>query len=149
MLDFGCGPGYLAAAGAQYFDSVYAIDWNTHTINSLLPHFFDNAKIRVFDELIKVRKKVNVVYAWHFLEHLINIKESVDKLKDYLLPDGLIFFQVPMFRLDSSRIIDEHFTFLCEKSVKVLCLLTDMNLVGTWRDVVNDFLSCIIRGRNN
>jgi ubiquinone/menaquinone biosynthesis C-methylase UbiE/predicted O-methyltransferase YrrM len=145
MLDFGCGHGYMSAAGTVFFDRVYAVDFNMEMIRNLLPHFSDHTRIFPMDSLDDLPEPVDAIYAWHVFEHLPDIAGTILSLQKHLKENGIIFFQVPMFLVEKSRLVNCHYTFLVKKSVAILARKTGMEFMGTWVDEANAYLSGILR----
>lgn len=94
ILDVGSGTGELL----KYFNDK---NWNTtgiepvesarnFAINNYQLDIFPESKLSLFDEA-----KFDVISMWHVLEHVYELNERLEELKQILKPDGFMFIAVP------------------------------------------------------
>ncbi len=96
ILDVGCGkPDFLAEVAKDLRFKCTGVDfteadWKNEKYNSIHLQACDwkNAE---FDH------KFHLITAWHYLEHDYNIKETIARLNDIILPGGFVIIEVPMF----------------------------------------------------
>ncbi len=56
-----------------------------------------NCKIEEISSYQSINKKYNAIVLWHVLEHLQNPFEIIERLKEHLLPSGILMIGVPNF----------------------------------------------------
>ncbi len=97
LLDVGCGGGGLVYAAHKLGWNAFGIDpsqvavelgrkkWNLDTIVK--------ADLTDFDS----KQKFDVITAYHVLEHLYYPQQALDRIRNFLKPEGLFVIQVPNF----------------------------------------------------
>ena len=102
ILDIGCGTG----------DFVMACKRNSWTVSGIEPN--DKARklaelklkeeanggkaiFRSIEELVKINKKYDVITMWHVLEHIPNLEQYINLIKNLLNPGGTLVIAVPNF----------------------------------------------------
>lgn len=91
LLDFGCGTGHFInycerhswnATGLEPDDSARAI---TQT----------NLKGTVYKELEEIKDSFDIITAWHVIEHVPHLNETIKQLSKRLNKNGFLFIAVP------------------------------------------------------
>ena len=92
LLDFGSGTGSFLKEAIKHFE-IKGIEPNTQAIqrtNSLIKgHIYEHI------DLLSRNDKFDVITMWHVLEHLPNLKFTINKIKERLSPKGHIFIALP------------------------------------------------------
>ena len=86
---------------------------------------------------------VDLLLAWHTLEHIPRLHDVVATLRMLLKPGGHFFFQVPLYRPEN--VVESHYTFMNRRSVAVLAELEGFDVVDIWTDHGRHFLAAILR----
>ena len=92
LLDFGCGAGVFVdyMLKQQYSVEGYEPHPNTAETAASLTN------TRIYSELKQLKKaKYNVITAWHVLEHVHDLKDTLVTLRKSLTTDGVLFIAVP------------------------------------------------------
>lgn len=140
FADLGAGAGYLAGAAARYFDRVYAIDFNTSTLQSLHHYFEERDKITISDDFHSV-SGMDMIVMWHTLEHMPQALDCLRSVQAKLNQGGVAFFQCPMLRPE--YVVATHYVFFSEYSARVMCERAGFSDVKIWFDKDYDFISCM------
>lgn len=91
MLDYGCGTGDLLAHMKRHQWEVIGVEPNEHARNKAI----DKA-ITVHPELSKdIKDKFHIITAWHVVEHIHELKDTIRSLRKLLQPDGVLMLAVP------------------------------------------------------
>lgn len=94
LLDIGCGTG-------EFLNTVKNDGWKTIGIEpspSARKQGIENYKLDVRDEneLVNLMPgSFDVITMWHVMEHVPHLAERVNKLRELLKPDGVLFIAVP------------------------------------------------------
>lgn len=92
LLDIGCGWGFFIDQARRFgFDS-YGVEPSIIAVNHCL-----SIGLKVYDNIDKINTKFDIITMFHSLEHFINPKEIIYKIKQLLNNDGLLFIRVPAF----------------------------------------------------
>jgi SAM-dependent methyltransferase len=97
ILDYGGGNGELMKPFLQNNHKCYLIDYNDNTLPGII-------KLGNDINSCQVNLKFDVVICSHVLEHVSEISQLVNKLKDLLKPEGIIYAEVPQEILAGLRI---------------------------------------------
>lgn len=138
LLDFGAGRGIMAAAATESFHRVVACDLNTETLLAYYPHLQNNDQIEIASS---VGEPVDAILAWHTLEHLPDVKRTLEPVLAQLTDGGAFFWQVPMLKNEYLNYV--HYTFFNKSAARALCESFGLSVVGVWFDTTFDFLTCI------
>ncbi len=92
LLDYGCGTGDLLAHMKKNNWSVTGIEPNPHARDKAL-----NKGLNVHTELSKdlSKDKHHIITAWHVVEHIHELKETLRSLRKLLHDDGKLLLAVP------------------------------------------------------
>jgi 2-polyprenyl-3-methyl-5-hydroxy-6-metoxy-1,4-benzoquinol methylase len=100
LLDFGCGTGEFLKTAQQRGWKINGIEPSANarkkaeelTLNS------------IYESLEKFpATKVSAITAWHVLEHVPNLKETLKELSSLLLPQGVLILAVPNYQAPDSE----------------------------------------------
>jgi 2-polyprenyl-3-methyl-5-hydroxy-6-metoxy-1,4-benzoquinol methylase len=99
ILDFGCGTG-------EFISTFRKDGWQ---IAGVEPSEIAREKATVLSDTSIVKnieqinqQKFDVITAWHVIEHVPNLSETIEKLKILLKQDGVIFIAVPNYQSPDS-----------------------------------------------
>jgi len=99
ILDLGCSTGGLLSIFKQRgFSNLLGIDPSPACVNSMQRLFGIDARVNNFSELTD-EKKYDLVILSEVLEHIVNLKEILTKIRSILSDRGYLFVEVP----DSER----------------------------------------------
>lgn len=102
LLDIGCGTG-------EFLKTMKTNGWKTIGIEpspTARKQCLDNYQLDVRDEKELTNlaaKSFDVITMWHVMEHVPNINERVQKLKELLKPDGVLIIAVPNRNSDDAK----------------------------------------------
>jgi 2-polyprenyl-3-methyl-5-hydroxy-6-metoxy-1,4-benzoquinol methylase len=95
ILDFGCGTGEFLSALKQDGWTIDGVEPSpaarlkaTHLTGTVIAESLANVS----------EKKFDIITAWHVLEHVPDIIETIHQLKSALKKDGVIFIAVPNYQ---------------------------------------------------
>lgn len=90
VLDFGCGYGGALLNMKRFAKSVTGVEWGREERKYL------SAKgVNVASALAECGEKYDVITLFHVFEHLDSPKEYLCKFKNFLVPGGYLFLEVP------------------------------------------------------
>ncbi|MDC0139686.1 bifunctional 2-polyprenyl-6-hydroxyphenol methylase/3-demethylubiquinol 3-O-methyltransferase UbiG [Hyphomicrobiales bacterium] len=97
ILDVGCGGGLLCEPLARLDANVTGIDADKKSLNVAISHAKDeNLSINythlTLEDIIKAKKKYDVVLAMEVIEHVDNIEHFILQLSNIINPNGIIIF---------------------------------------------------------
>lgn len=95
LLDFGCGTGDFLKTAQKNGWQINGVEPSTQARKKAV----ENTQVKVvesLDELASV--KVSAVTAWHVIEHVPNLQETIKKLSSHLQPKGIIVIAVPNYQ---------------------------------------------------
>ncbi len=94
LLDFGCGVGEFLKASAMKGWQVSGVEPSSIARTNANPvvskHIVPSVK-----DLTDQQKKFDVITAWHVLEHVADLNNTLEVLTGLLQPNGTIFIAVP------------------------------------------------------
>lgn len=104
LLDFGCGPGVFARyMQNKGYDTVgYEPSTNTEIDAA------NTVKIHKNLKTLSKENKFDIITAWHVLEHVHNLGETIKTLKSLLNKSGLIVIAVPNIDSDDCKHYKKH-----------------------------------------
>ena len=97
-LDFGCGGVVFFPALSRDFQSVYGVDWETREAEKILAHYhLENVRLITGDiRTINLPvPQVQAITAPDVLEHFADLAPPVQRIHDWLVPQGLLFTSLP------------------------------------------------------
>jgi hypothetical protein len=140
FLDFGAGSGYAAIAASRRFRHSIICDMYPE-ISEAIVGALDLTNITVIDDLVKLPCPVDVLFMWHVLEHLPDPTAFWAKNRNILADRAELIVQVPMYRSD--YVVDAHFVFFNEQSLRIWFSRIGGNLRRILFDKENDFLTAV------
>ena len=107
ILDFGCGSGFTLGRVSSLYPSniLYGFDYDLKNIKNL--NKIKNFKKLYSQDILKIKKKFDVIILNHVFEHLVNPNLYLKKIKNLLKKNGLIILQMP----NISKNFTDIFTF--------------------------------------
>lgn len=137
ILDFGCGTG-------EFLNTMQNAGWN---ITGIEP----SAEARLKAEILNSTKiqgsiaeltsqKFDVITAWHVIEHVPDLIQTIQHLKGMLKKDGIIFIAVPNYQSPDAVLYQEHWAgfdvprhlwHFSKKSMGSLLDSTELKLMDT------------------
>lgn len=96
ILDVGCGPGLLSEPLARLGASVTGVDASDQFLNAAKSHakaqdLTIDYQLSSIEDLVKKRKKYDVVCALEVVEHVDNVDRFLQSCMDVLKDDGVLF----------------------------------------------------------
>ena len=143
LLDFGFGKGTFMLAAARRFKAVIGVDFNVTTFKQLCMTLPTPPSIEVYTGLDAVPRTVDVVFAWHTLEHLTDVSGVLRTLRSLTNHDGWLIAQVPLFR--PAYICSTHFVFLNRRSISLALDKSGYGLCEALYDIDNSFMTVLAR----
>jgi 2-polyprenyl-3-methyl-5-hydroxy-6-metoxy-1,4-benzoquinol methylase len=141
--EIGIGRGTFIRTAAELFHKCYAIDLSYEVFEGTRDLLAVPDNIFLLESIDHLPEPVDVVIAWHSLEHLPRLYEMVEKIRSALNPGGHLFIQVPLYRPD--HLVDSHYTFLNRRAIAVLAELERFDVVGLWTDHPRACLTGLLR----
>ena len=135
ILDFGCGTGHFV----NYMDNK---GWDASGYEPYIEPTNLNANIKIYKSTneIKDAEKFDVITAWHVLEHVHDLKETLKLLRKRLKKGGVLFIALPNLNSYDANIykdfwaaydVPRHLYHFSRKSFKRLVEHVKLNLVKT------------------
>lgn len=94
LLDIGAGTGDFLSVCKKNNWSVYGIEPSKNARK-----LADNKNIKLQEDFSDyTNKQFDVITMWHVLEHVPNLTEYINKLKNLLKPNGILVIAVPNFK---------------------------------------------------
>jgi len=111
VLDIGCGSGKLLIALSNYNFKLFGIDIDPEPIKVLKENYNIDGDA-VFFSNFSTDKKFDIIFAYHFLEHVSDPTLTLQKMKNLLKPGGLLFLRVPNIDSLSYKIFGKYSVIL-------------------------------------
>ncbi len=135
ILDFGCGTG-------EFLRAMQDSGWK---ITGVEPSDLARSKAEILTNqkihnTLEVPNNFDVITAWHVVEHVPDLSETVIKLKRLLKKDGMLFIAVPNFQSPDGNSYKEnwagfdvprHLWHFSKKSMRSLLESTGLKLLDT------------------
>ena len=141
--EIGIGRGTFLRAAATLFDKCYGTDIDFALFNATASQIPIPENVIFLESLSNLPEPVDVILAWHTLEHIPRLHDMVADARLQLQPGGHLFFQVPLFRPEN--VVDSHYTFMNRRSVSVMAEMQRFDLLDIWIDHDRHFLTAIFR----
>lgn len=107
ILDYGCGTGeFLQSCQKQGFNS-YGFEPSSSASRQA-----EEKNITLVKDLKKLKEKVDVITAWHVIEHVSELKKTIKILQKKLNNDGVMLIAVPNLNSLDSQIYGEYWAAL-------------------------------------
>lgn len=91
LLDVGCGTGYFLKECKE--DGWGIVGMEPDPSARALASEITGEKIK--NDIKEINETFDIITLWHVLEHMHNLKESIEKLKSLLKPNGKLIIAVP------------------------------------------------------
>lgn len=91
LLDYGCGTGNFLSYAQKF-------GWNTlgfEPDDNALRLAKTKTDSRFIKSISNLNNEINVITAWHVIEHVTNLKTTIKQLYKALLPNGYMFIALP------------------------------------------------------
>jgi len=147
LLDAGCAKGHLLVAASRKGWDAYGIEYNKHYVD------YGNTKLgtkisqgELMNVLDSTKHKFDVIILWHTLEHVVQPRELLIKLKEKLSNNGIIALQVPDYeKLGDSIVGAHHISYFTRDSMINLIKNSGLKLLSYDYDNTNKFISVRVR----
>ena len=141
--EVGIGRGTMLRAAAKYFGKSYGTDIDFALFDATVNQLPVPDNVVLLESLSNLPEPVDVIIAWHTLEHIPRLHDFVASAWLLLKPGGHLYFQVPLYRPEN--VVESHYTFMNRRSVSVLAEMQQFELVDIWTDHNRHFLTSILR----
>ncbi len=116
ILDYGCGGGRFTVEAIEKGLEVTGVEYNPDLVANL-SKTFSKASFLTIDDFYKSDKKYDIIFLSNVLEHLINPKEIMMKLKERLNPNGLFVLEGPVENNFNLKQITRKIIFSIRKNI--------------------------------
>jgi sulfotransferase family protein len=112
-----------------------------HYFSDVIDIQLANESLELYHDLVKLSCPVDVLFMWHVLEHLPDPTAFWLKNRNILADRAELIVQVPMYRSD--YVVDAHFVFFNEQSLRMWFSRIGGNLRRVLFDEENDFVTVV------
>lgn len=147
FCDFGGGSGLIAIAAANKFMKSYICEFDTRSVEHMCAALGKPRNMEIVTSLDSIEEKIDVFFMWHVLEHIPNPREFLEKIKEFCAEDCIFFLQCPGYR--PSSIVDCHYTFFNEPSMRALFSTAGFKEVEIGFDLSNGFIGYLGKMNNS
>jgi SAM-dependent methyltransferase len=141
--EIGIGRGTLLRAAGKVFGKSYGTDIDFSLFDATTTHLPVPDTVILLESLSHLPEPVDVILAWHTLEHIPRLHDLIAAARLLLKPGGHLYFQVPLYRPEN--VVESHYTFMNRRSVSVLAEMQRLDVVDIWTDHNRHFLTSILR----
>lgn len=117
---------------------MFGVDITTDLFENIKP-LVGLGGVEVFINIEQVKEKVDYVYMWHVLEHLINPKEVLQKINKISNSGCCLAIQIPQYK--KNYICEVHHYFYTEKSLEQLLKKSGFKIEKIVYDITNEFMT--------
>jgi 2-polyprenyl-3-methyl-5-hydroxy-6-metoxy-1,4-benzoquinol methylase len=103
IMDFGCGTGDFLAHCQRQHHKVIGVE-PSHIAREISA---DRTRQPIHKDLSTVTEKVNIITAWHVIEHVPNLNQTFQQLQNHLAKNGTMFIAVPNHQSFDAEIYKE------------------------------------------
>lgn len=134
VLDYGCGTGHFLRYIKKKGKEGIGVEPNVAASEIAT----EISGLEIFPNLGNIKKKFDVITAWHVLEHVHDLKGTIKLLKKRLKKDGYLFIAVPNIKSYDANYYKEHwagldvprhFYHFSKESFKVLAKKTKLSIL--------------------
>ncbi len=143
FAEIGIGRGTFIRSAATLFRKCYAVDLDYDLFEATREHMAVPRNIVLLNSIERVPEPIDVVVAWHSLEHVPRLFDLVSAVRKALTPGGYLFFQVPLYR--PNHLAESHYVFLNRRAIAVLAEIQRFDLIGMWTDHSRACLAGLLR----
>ncbi|MEM9895564.1 MAG: class I SAM-dependent methyltransferase [Bacteroidota bacterium] len=136
ILDYGCGTGYFATRAASSGYNVVAYEPDSQAASQIQ----SRESLKVIESLTSISaKSLDLITAWHVIEHVHNPMETLSDLRKKLKKGGHLIVAVPNYKSYDSNYYKEnwaaldvprHLTHFSKRSFEKFAAVKKMKLVG-------------------
>lgn len=149
LLDIGCGNGS--------FLKTFQNDFNSWKLTGLELDYRNEEKINsipnttlLVEDIKKVKEKYDLIVLIHALEHIINPAEFLNTISKLLNPNGLLFIEIPNFKLAPFDIlIADHCSHFTTETLKNLLTSNNFNCIKITEDFIPKEITLVAKYTNN
>jgi hypothetical protein len=139
FCDLGAGRGYTAIAASESFSHSIACEFDLRNIREVCSVVGQPNNLELSDDIFKTRQNIDVLFAWHVLEHIPHLHNFIADLQETLNDDCTIFLQCPCYRPD--YIVECHYLFFNEVSLRETMRQSGFREIEIGFDADNGFIS--------
>lgn len=137
ILDFGCGTGH-------FINYMNKKGWNTSGYEPYIdPNINSDKNIKIFKSIKEIEdaEKFDVITAWHVLEHVHDLKDTLKLLRKRLKKGGVLFIAVPNLNSMDANLykdlwaaydVPRHLYHFSQRSFKKLAEQVKLNHIKTY-----------------
>lgn len=104
LLDFGCGTGHFINYCERYGWSVTGLE----PYEPVRIIAASNLKGNIYQELKEIKETFDIITAWHVVEHVFNLNDTIKQLSKRLNEKGLMIIAVPNCNSYDAKHYKEH-----------------------------------------
>jgi len=108
ILDFGCGTGHFLAYLAKKGYNTYGIELNSDAKEEAIKR--SNSTVET--NLIDIKEKFDIITAWHSIEHVSDLRNTLKLLRKRLKKDGVLLIALPNINSFDSKHYREYWAGL-------------------------------------
>jgi 2-polyprenyl-3-methyl-5-hydroxy-6-metoxy-1,4-benzoquinol methylase len=97
LLELGAAAGYFVAEASRAGFSAVGLEPNEQMVRLGRERLNADLQVGRAEDAGTVYRGVDVICAWHVLEHVVHPRQALQKLSSASAPGGLIFLEVPNF----------------------------------------------------
>lgn len=105
ILDYGCGTGAFLNFLQKRKWEITGVEPSKNA-RTIAESFLQKKVDHSLDAIVE--KKFDVITLWHVLEHIHDLENSIQKMKELLKEDGIIFIAVPNYESADAQKYKEH-----------------------------------------
>lgn len=139
FCDFGGGSGLVALAAAERFKHSYVCEFDTRSAEQMCSILGKPKNFDIVQSLNAVNHSIDVMFMWHVLEHIPNPLNFLIDGGVHFSKQCVFFVQCPCYRPDA--IVDCHYTFFNEPSIRTLFDKAGVKEIEVGFDTFNGFVS--------
>lgn len=99
VLEVGCGEGFLLAEAVRQNLNVSGIDFSAHAVERFHPDLRETVEIGdafvLLDQMMEFRRRFDACILQNVLEHVIDPRGMLDRLRQILTPGGRLLITLP------------------------------------------------------
>ncbi|UCH36179.1 MAG: class I SAM-dependent methyltransferase [Armatimonadota bacterium] len=105
LLEIGVGHGYFLEAARRGGFDVRGMDISSAAADFCRRHFGLRVEVSSLEDATYPAEALDVVAAWHVLEHLADPLNALSKIRGWLAPGGIIAVEVPNYESYDARVL--------------------------------------------
>jgi 2-polyprenyl-3-methyl-5-hydroxy-6-metoxy-1,4-benzoquinol methylase len=134
VLDYGCGTGEFLQACREMGWDCYGVE----PTEAAKTKAIELTKVHINHDLAELEgRKFDVITLWHVLEHISDLEEKLNALRNSLKENGTLFVAVPNYQAHDAEVYQEywagydvprHLWHFSQDTMKILLKKTDFKL---------------------